>query len=59
MPYSFESKMFISPEASLLLKYGLTLIPAWISNNIHCKVWDEIIYAIPNFNGATVGVWNG
>ena len=23
-------------------KHGLTLIPAWISNYIHYKVWDEI-----------------
>ena len=22
-----------------------------------CKVWDEIIYPFPNFNGATVEVW--
>ena len=24
--------------------HGLTLIPAWISNYIHYKVWDEITY---------------
>ena len=35
-------------------KHGLTLIPAWISNYIHYKVWDEIIYPFLNFNGATV-----
>ena len=23
----------------------------------HYKVWDEIIYPFPNFNGATVEVW--
>ena len=22
-----------------------------------CKVWDEISYPFPNFNGATVEVW--
>ena len=27
----------------------LTLIPAWICNNIHYKVWDEITYHIPKF----------
>ena len=27
----------------------LTLIPAWINN--HSKVWDEITYPFPNFNG--------
>ena len=34
-----------------------TLIQAWISNNIHYKVWDEITYPFPNFNDATVEVW--
>ena len=38
-------------------KRGLIFIPAWISNYIHHKVWDEITYPFPNFNGATVEVW--
>ena len=29
--------------------HGLTLIPIWISNYIHHKVWDEIVYPFPNF----------
>ena len=33
---------------------GLTLIPAWISNYIHYKMWGEITYPFLNFNGATV-----
>ena len=36
--------------------HGLTLIPAWISNHIHYKVWDEITYPFLNFNGCTVEV---
>ena len=36
--------------------HGLTLIPAWISDYIHYKVWDAIIYLFLNFNGATVEV---
>ena len=36
--------------------HGLTLIPAWISNYIHYKLWDEITYPFLNFNGATVEV---
>ena len=36
--------------------HGLTLIPAWISDYIHYKVWDEITYPFLNFNGATVEV---
>ena len=31
--------------------HGLTLIPAWISNYIHYKMWDEI-----NFNSTFVEV---
>ena len=46
---------------SLLLVYwhGLTLIQTWISNYIHYKVWDDIAYTFPNFNGTTVEVWDG
>ena len=31
-------------------------IMVWISNYIHYKVWDEISYTFPNFNGAAVEV---
>ena len=34
----------------------LGFIPAWISNYIYYKVWDEIAYPFLNFNGATVEV---
>ena len=37
--------------------HGLTLIPAWISNHIHYKMWNEITSPFPIFNGATVEVW--
>ena len=40
--------------------HGLTLISVRISNHIiHMlsKVWDEITYSFPNFNGAAVEVW--
>ena len=37
-------------------QHGLTLIPAWISNLMHSKVWDGITYPFLNFNGATVEV---
>ena len=29
-------------------------MPAWISNYIHYKVWNEITYPFPNFNGCAV-----
>ena len=34
-----------------------TLIPAWISNYIHYKMWYEITYPFPNYNSETVEVW--
>ena len=38
-------------------KHGLNLIPAWISNHMHSKVWDEIISRFSKFNDCTVEVW--
>ena len=38
-------------------KRGLILIPAWINNHMQSKMWDEISYPFPNFNGCTVEVW--
>ena len=35
-------------------QHGLTSIPEWISNHMPNKVWDEITYPFPNFNGGTV-----
>ena len=36
---------------------SLILISTWLSNYIHYKAWDEIVYSFSNFNGATVEVW--
>ena len=33
-----------------------TLIPSWISNHMSSKVWGEITYPFPNFNGYIVEV---
>ena len=46
-----------SPSIDSFCWYGLTSIPAWISNHMRIKMWDEIAYPFPNFNGATVEVW--
>ena len=35
----------------------LILIIARINDYINYMIWDEIIYPFPNFNGATVEVW--
>ena len=40
-----------------LYKYGMTLIPAWISDHMLGKICDEIIHPFPNSNGCTVEVW--
>ena len=37
----------------LLLRVNL----AWISNYIHLKVWDEMTYPFPNFNGSRWSLW--
>ena len=31
--------------------------PAWKSNDIHYKMWDEITYPFPNFHGTATEVW--
>ena len=36
-----------------LIQNGLTLIPAWISNYSHYKVWDEINTLFLNFNSVS------
>ena len=57
--------VFLAHAQSLLSKlassgrfcyYGLTVIPARISNHMPNKVWDGIIYPFHNFNGCTVEV---
>ena len=35
----------------------LTEIPVWTSYYIHWKLWNEITYPFPHFNGWTVEVW--
>ena len=37
-------------------QHGLTLIPAWISNYMPCRLWDEITHPFLNFSGCTIGV---
>ena len=47
-------------KSHLLLRpflHGLTLIPAWISNYFHYKVWNEVKYQFPNLKGCTVEIW--
>ena len=57
--FIFRLNASVIPKMSWdhLYSHGLTLIPAWISNYMPSKMWDEITYPFPNFNGATVEVW--
>ena len=49
------------PIYTLMSDYGIEPLfnfnPAWISNQIPRKVWDENTYPFPKFNNATVEVW--
>ena len=38
-------------------QHGLIIIPARISYHMPSKLWDEITYPFPNFNGCTVDVF--
>ena len=40
-----------------LYQHELTLIPAWISNHLPSKVWNEIAHPFPNLSGTTIEVW--
>ena len=55
-PVDVPSVTLQTPTCGPFYKHGLTLIPAWISNYIHYKEWDEITYPFLNFNGCTVEV---
>ena len=54
--YSGANEAAMTITGPSFFKHGLTLIPAWISNYILYKGWDEITYPFLNFNGATVEV---
>ena len=47
----------IQPNRVSFYYHDLTLIPAWISNHMCSKVWDEITDPFPNFTGGTIKVW--
>ena len=37
--------------------HSLALILAWMNNHMPSKMWNNITYRFPNFNGTTVEVW--
>ena len=42
----------------LFYKHGLTSIPAWLINHMLSKMWDEMTYPFPNFNGGRFHRWS-
>ena len=68
---STEQKMTISASSYIYAMYqtslnartpfylhGLTLTPAWISNRMPSKVWEEMTDPFPNSNGCNAEVWD-
>ena len=53
---SFCTQLLFMTRAPFTNK-ALIIIPAWISNHIHYKVWDEITYPFLNFHHGTIEVW--
>ena len=54
--YIWYKPFVIKYICGLFYQHGLTLIPAWISNHMPSKAWDEITYPFLNFNYCTVDV---
>ena len=54
--YSVGGLISTKPGAPFY-KHKSTLILAWISYHTPSKVWDEITYPFPTFNGCAVEVW--
>ena len=57
---NYHDNSWISVAPVIFHLHGFTIIPAWISNHMPIKVWDEITYPFPNFNGCTIKIceWN-
>ena len=54
------NRVVLTHHVGGLLQYRIpseTTTGSWISNHMTNKVWDEITYPFPNFNGAAVEVW--
>ena len=41
----------------VILDVTMPYLISWIDSYFHHKLWDEITYPFPNFNGCTVEVW--
>ena len=50
-------KMAFNAARGPFYQHGVSVIPPWISDYIHYKVWDEFTYPFTNFTGATIEIW--
>ena len=57
MIISFTFHVSISVTRDPFYKHRLTLIPGWISNYIHYKVWGEITFPFPIKRLCSCGSW--
>ena len=53
----YKTLWLVSPDQIRVFKHTSSLTPAWKSNHVYNKVKDEITYRFPNFDSATVDVW--
>ena len=57
VPYLLSQTIVTWRSGTPFYQHGLTSIPAWKSNHMPSEVWDGITYPFPNFNSATIEVW--
>ena len=50
-------EIFLGGGGGLLLLTWTNFIPSIISKQMPSKVWGEITYPFPNFNGKSIEVW--
>ena len=55
-PFTWKMKLKFPVSRNPFFKHGITLIPAWIYNQIPSIVRVKIIYPFPNVKGTTVEV---
>ena len=67
--YRSSAEAYISPDNKVQIMDAVavalrvardpfySLIPAWMSNHMSSKAWDEITYPFPNINGCAIDVW--
>ena len=55
-PHDRHGPVYIANTRGPFYEHGLTLIPVWMNNYVHCKMLVQITYPFSNLNGATVEI---